>query len=442
VTERLKTPRGTRDLSGEEVAVIAGIEDAARALAIHYGFEEIRTPIFESQSLFERSVGDETDIVAKELYRFVDRKGRPLALRPEGTAGVVRAYIEHAMAARGGATKLYYAGPMFRYERPQGGRYRQFLQIGFEFFGATGVTADFEIIDLAWRLLERLSVKAGLRVNHLGCAACREAFSRALVDHFAARREALCGDCVRRLEKKPLRLLDCKVPACRAIAGDAPSIGLCATCRAENDVLHDLLRGSGIAFTADATLVRGLDYYTGIVFEMTSAKLGAQDAVLGGGRYDNLVADLGGAAVPAVGFAVGVDRLASIILAEPAASPPRAPLLYVIGLKPEGLAEAARLTRILRRWHEKRTLAASARPDWIEMGHGERSLKARLKEADRLGAAYVAIIGEDEVANGTTMIREMGHGGQAVVALRELKEGAIGEAILATMERLTEERLR
>ncbi len=437
---KIQAPRGTRDLRGEECASFRDIEDAARAVFVHYGFREIRTPVFEHRDLFERSVGDETDIVAKELYVFKDRKEREMALRPEGTAGVVRAFIEHNDAAAGSVVKYFYTGPMFRYERPQEGRYREFWQLGCEMFGAKGRSADLEVVDLAARLLERLSVDATLRVNHLGCAGCRSAFSAALVEHFSASREKLCEHCLRRLEKNPLRLLDCKSPSCGSVAAAAPRLSLCAACQGDYDGLKRGLERLGIRFRPDSKLVRGLDYYTGFVFEATAEGLGAQDAVLGGGRYDGLVASLGGPPVPAVGFAIGMDRLARLVrLAGETAAAPR-PFLYVLGLGEPGQEAATVLTRALRRAYEACTLAMSKRPEWIEQALGARSLKAHLREADKLGAAYVAILGDDEVAAGAVTFREMSEGHQATISVAGLEGTALHEAVSRALEGLAEER--
>jgi histidyl-tRNA synthetase len=437
---KLAAPRGTRDILGAEAFAFEKIETAARDLIYYHGYGEIRTPLFESRDLFERSVGDDTDIVMKELYAFQDRKGRDLALRPEGTAGVVRSYIEQNLGAGGGVTKLYYSGPMFRYERPQGGRYRQFWQLGCEMFGAAGSAADLEMIALATRFLERLSIHATARINHLGCPSCRSAFSAALAAHFRAIAEKICPTCRERLERNPLRILDCKVPECRALAAGAPLLKLCGACSGHLAQVENGLARMRIAFTRDTRLVRGLDYYTGVVFEMTSDKLGAQDAVLGGGRYDRLVEELGGPATPAVGFAAGMDRLA-MVMEKPEPGEARArPFIYVVGLGPEAQIEAAVLTQRLRRIHESMTLAMSTRPEWIEQGMRDKSLRAHLKDADRLNAAFVIIIGADEMASGTFVFREMSGGHQSIVRSQGLDDNGLRDAVIKTVAELTEVR--
>lgn len=440
MAEKLKAPRGTRDLFGSEVERFAEIEAAARSLFVHYGYREIRTPIFEDRSLFERSVGDSSDIVKKELYRFEDRKGRPLALRPEGTAGVVRAYVEARLDAERPVSRLWYAGPMFRYERPQGGRYRQFSQLGCELFGASGMAADLEILDLACRFLERLDVPSALRINHLGTASDRAGYAETLRAWFGARRDRLCPTCHERLERNPLRLLDCKVPGCREAAADAPALALGAEAEAELVELKEGLELFGIPYTIEPRLVRGLDYYTGMVFEVTSSKLGAQDAILGGGRYDGLVAELGGAATPAVGFAIGLDRLAHLLTAPGADRPALSPLVYVAGMGPVARLAASRVARLLRRAYEREAMVHGARPAWVELALGDRSLRAQMKEADRLGAAYVVLMGEDEVRANAVTIRCMATGEQRLVSLSGLGDNDAIAALQGAIGALTEAR--
>ncbi len=433
----LKAPRGTRDLVGSVLERFVEIESAARSLFIHYGYREIRTPLFEDRALFERSVGDATDIVKKELYRFEDRKGRPLALRPEGTAGVVRAYIENRLDADRPVARLWYAGAMFRYERPQGGRYRQFTQLGCELFGAGGVAADLEMIELACRLLERLDVPVELKINHLGSPEDRVGYAAMLKAWFGERHEALCGTCHERLERNPLRLLDCKVPACKAVAAQAPALVLGPAARHELDQLLRGLELSRIPCTVDPRLVRGLDYYTGMVFEVTSPQLGAQDAVLGGGRYDGLVEDLGGPRTPAVGFAIGLDRLAFLLEQKLGEAASVAPLVYVVAMGESAHLPASRVARLLRRLQEREALIRGARPAWIEQSLKDRSLRAQMKEADRLGASYVAIVGEDEVAADGVTMRCMASGEQFLVSLSGLGDNEAIEALSRALEKLT-----
>jgi histidyl-tRNA synthetase len=443
---KVVAPRGTRDILGAEAAAFEKIESTARDLFFYYGYTEIRTPLFESRALFERSVGDDTDIVMKELYAFQDRKGRELALRPEGTAGVVRAFIEQNIGAAGGVTKLHYSGPMFRYERPQGGRYRQFWQLGCEMFGPAGPTgtgiasADIEMIALATRFLERLSIPSTTKLNHLGCASCREAFSAALAAYYRGLSDQICPTCRERLERNPLRILDCKVPECRALAPYAPLLTLCGACSDHLAQVESGLARMRIPFTRNTRLVRGLDYYTGVVFEMCSDRLGAQDAVLGGGRYDRLVEELGGAATPAVGFAAGMDRLAMLMeKPEPGAERGR-PFFYIVGLGADAQIEAAVVTQRLRRIYESMTLAMSTRPEWIEQGMRDKSLRAHLKDADRLNAAHVIIIGEDELAAKTVILREMSGGHQSIVRIAGLDDNGLRDAVIKAVAELTEVR--
>lgn len=430
----IQAPRGTRDLEGDLIARFQRLESVARRLFAVYGYEEIRTPMFEADELFTRSVGEVTDIVSKEMYAFTDRKGRKLALRPEGTASVARAFIEHGWASRG-RTKLWYAGPMFRYERPQGGRYRQFFQVGVELLGVGTAAADLETIDLAARLLEELGIPARLRLNHLGCGECKSAYGAAVQAFFAARQEALCPDCRDRLRKNPLRVLDCKVETCRAAATGAPAIALCATCAAAETAVTAGLAQFGLEYDVDRRLVRGLDYYTGVVYEMTSAALGAQDAVLGGGRYDNLIEELGGPKTPAVGFAAGLDRLAQL-LPETAAPAARRPWFYVIGLGAETQAPAAATTRLLRR-----VAISRGREEWVEADLQARSLKASLRRADKLAAEYAIIIGENEVVSGAATLRAMRTGAQAPLAILGRSPEEAAAAIETACGKLAAERV-
>jgi len=440
MAERFNCPRGTRDLFDCDVSVFQDIETICRSVFLHYGYQEIRTPIFESRELFERSVGGETDIVSKELYGFEDSKGKRFALRPEGTAGAVRAYIERNMAAKGGVTKLFYIGPMFRHERPQEGRYREFWQIGCELFGAKGIAAEVEMLDLSMKLLERFSIQASLKINHLGCAECREKFKADLVKHFSAEKEKLCDNCKTRLVKNPLRLLDCKSPICGEIIATAPPMILCSACSDNFERLQKLLTEFGLDYEIDKRLVRGLDYYTGLVFEVTSKGLGAQDAVLGGGRYDNLVKELGGSDVPAIGFALGMDRAAKLVKFEKEKSSSARPFIYFIGIGARGETEAIRLTGIMRRYYFEQTHSMSTRPEWIESSLNTKSLKAHLRDADRLESSYVVIVGEDEIAKESLIIREMAGGNQIDVPTNLSDSSKIVFDITSAIRRLIEDR--
>ncbi|MCL2389509.1 MAG: histidine--tRNA ligase, partial [Elusimicrobia bacterium] len=304
-----KAPRGTKDILGTQVRGMSFIENAAREVFSKHNFTEVRTPIFEDTGLFTRSIGEATDIVEKEMYTFQDRKGRSLTLRPEGTAGLARAYIEHRLDISNPAGKFFYCGEMFRYERPQAGRYRQFSQIGAEYYGSTEPAADAEIIILAAKVLNSVGIKnIKIHINSLGCPDCRPKYRQALVEYFAKAQD-ICQDCARRLSKNPLRLLDCKVDNHKF--ADVPQMSgyICAPCKDNFSSVKNFLRAAGTEYIEDTKLVRGLDYYSRTVFEIRSADVGSQDAIAAGGRYDGLLKQLGGQNTPAVGFALGTERV-------------------------------------------------------------------------------------------------------------------------------------
>ena len=394
----MKVPsvKGFHDVLPGESGRWAGLESAARRVFEQYNFHEIRIPIVERAELFRRSVGETSDIVEKEMYAFDDRDGTPLTLRPEGTASVVRAYVEHAMHASEPVAKLYYFGPMFRRERPQKGRLRQFSQIGAELLGRDDPAADAEVLLLLHDLLRDLGVEhAVVNINSLGDRECRPAYREALVAWGRSHAAELCADCQRRLDQNPMRLLDCKAPGCIAIRDSAPKMidHLCAPCRSHFDRVLALLDAHGVRPTLQPYMVRGLDYYCRTAFEVVAQGLGAQNALGGGGRYDGLVKDLGGPDVAGVGFALGVERLAIVLGDQPVADVPE----FVIA--PLGVAAeiaAAQLAHRLRR--------AGAR---VEVEPGERSLKSQMRHAGKLGARYVVLLGEDELASGRVTVRDM-----------------------------------
>jgi len=393
----IRNIKGVKDILPDEMLRWEAIEGAARRLARVYGFAEIRVPIFEVTELFARTIGATTDIVEKEMYTFPDRDGKLLTLRPEATAGVVRAYVEHNLAASSPLQKFYYIGPMFRHERPQAGRLRQFHQFGVESFGIASPRADVEVMVLLWRFLSALRLPdLTMEVNSLGDAADRSAYKAVLLSFLTPRETQLCGNCRRRMTTNPLRILDCKVPECRAATKDAPALTdhLSPVSRRHFEDVLDGLRSLGVAYVLNSRLVRGLDYYTLTTFEVTSGRLGAQNAVGAGGRYDGLVEALGGPPTPAVGFAVGLERV-SLMLPE-AALPPRAPLVFVAGFGLEG----APVGRILLEELRMRGICS-------ETDYRATSLKALLRQADRLGAAYVVIIGDDEAGKGEVLLRNM-----------------------------------
>jgi histidyl-tRNA synthetase len=390
------------------------VEQAARSVLEGYGFEEVRTPVAEYTALFSRSIGEVTDIVEKEMYTFTDRDGRSLSLRPEGTASAVRAFVEHSVGARDPLTRWYYVGPMFRHERPQRGRYRQFWQIGAEALGVAEPAIDAEMVAMLYDLMvDRLHI-AGVELvlNCLGGPEDRPAFRAALVAYFQPRAAELCGDCQRRITTNVLRVVDCKVPGCAAIAAGAPSVmdHLGAASKAHFDVLCSLLKELEIPVRVDPKMVRGLDYYTGPVFELrtTAGELGSQNAVGGGGRYDLLVESLGGTKTAAVGFALGLERLA-LALPGTAEDHRLRPDLYFVAADDAARRRALGLARQLRS-HGLR----------IEVDPRSVSFKAQMKRADRRGALRVGVLGERELAAHVVSVKTLATGEQHEVPERQL----------------------
>jgi histidyl-tRNA synthetase len=392
-------PRGTQDFVPPESARWSALEARIRTLAARFGYGEIRTPLFESTELFVRGVGDATDIVEKEMYSFQDRGERNVTLRPEWTAPVVRAALEHHLFEPG-PLRLYYIGPIFRYERPQKGRYRQSHQFGVECFGFGGPEADVEVIALAWELTRDYGIDdAVLNVNSIGDDVCRPRYRQALLDHFGPNLAALSEDSRRRLERNPLRLLDSKDPADAALVAAAPTFEsvLCDACREHFETLKAYLDLCGIPFVVNPRIVRGLDYYNRTVFEITSGALGAQSAVCGGGRYDGLVRSLGGPDVPAVGFALGLERF--LLILESTASRDERPRR---GIQAIALGAQARATLVPIIADLRRTLDEPTYADYRE-----RKLLAHLKSADRNRARYALILGSDELAAGELVLRDL-----------------------------------
>jgi len=415
----IRAVKGTRDILPDEVAAWRSIERAAHELFARYGYREVRTPVFEETELFARGIGAETDIVSKEMYTFADRDGSSLTLRPEATAGIVRAVIEHNLVNTDPALKVYALGPMFRRERPQKGRFRQFHQVDVEAFGFTSPTIDAEVVELAIAYLDACGVhQHDLVLNSVGDRRCRPAYVEILRSALRDRAATMCVDCQRRAETNPLRVLDCKVPADQAVIDALPKITdhLCPECRDHFAEVRRQLELLGIPYRLSHRLVRGLDYYVRTTFEVTSGELGAQNSVLGGGRYDGLVEDLGGPAVAGIGFAVGMERLALLL-------PPRADErrcdVFLVPLAREAVDPALLLQRELRR----AGLRAMLDPEG-------RSFKSRMKQADRLGARFVAIRGDDERARGVWTLRDMARSTQEDVeearVLDHLKERTNG----------------
>ncbi len=408
----IKGIKGVKDLLPEETPRWRFIEESTRRWATGYGFQEIRIPIFEVTTLFARSIGASTDIVEKEMYTFQDRDGTSLTLRPEGTAGTVRAYIEHSRAADPVPQKYFYLGPMFRHERPQAGRLRQFHQFGVESFGVADPRADVEVIALLWRVLSDLALPSlTLEINNLGYTSDREAYRPHLVAYLRQQEDALCGNCRRRFETNPLRVLDCKIPECRAATETAPRLAdsLSKKARAYFTGVLNGLDAIRIPYHLNHRLVRGLDYYCLTTFEVTMTNLGAQNAVGAGGRYDELVEVLGGAPTPAVGFAVGLERMALMLPATSLASAPVVVTVYVAGFGDRGSVAGLLALEELR-------LAGICAVSDFRSG----TLKAHLRQADRLGCRFTLIVGDDEVIRGFGVFRNMETKVQCDVALPSL----------------------
>ena len=395
----IQTIRGFRDILPDETSLWQKIETIAADLFRNFGFQEIRIPIMEKTELFARSIGEATDIVEKEMYTFPDRKGDKLTLRPEATASIVRSYIQHKMYAADPVKKLYTIGPMFRRERPQKGRYRQFYQIDAEVFGIASPYIDAQLILILNELFQRLGL-SGLtaHVNSLGCPECRPRFQEALLAFLSAQKGSLCDNCLRRMDKNPLRTLDCKVPDCRKALEGAPTTldYLCDGCRTHFGTVQATLKTQNVDFIVDNTLVRGLDYYSRTAFEIQTTALGAQSAVAGGGRYDALVQELGGPEIPAIGFAIGFDRLVHIVEQLDQQTPGNAPDLFLVGLGDKAMENC-------HLWSSALNLTGFK----TEMDYSGRSLKSLMKRADKRNAANVLIVGEDKMAAKALVLRNM-----------------------------------
>lgn len=395
VAMKISAVKGVKDILPDEIVRVQQLENIARRLFERFGYAEIRIPIFESTELFARGIGTTTDIVEKEMYTFKDLDGKKLTLRPEGTASVVRAYIEHQMHLLRPVTKLYYLGPMFRHERPQAGRFRQFYQIGIEALGTSSAAMDVEILTLlTWLLQEADVTEVQLELNSLGDSVCRPNYRKALTSFLKNNLHKLCEDCRRRFETNPLRILDCKKEGCRAVTASAPSPldYLCQDCLAHFEQVKTGLEQLKIPYTINHRLVRGLDYYTRTAFEVTAAKLGAQNSIAGGGRYDGLAEELGGPPTPGIGFAMGVERIASLM--KPV-EPPKPDLFFAL-LGEEALKKMAPVIIQLRREGLR-----------IETDYNGGNLKKQMGLSDKLGAKYTLIIGENELKSGKAIVRNM-----------------------------------
>jgi len=395
----MQTIRGFRDILPEHIALWQKVEKEATQLFDAFGFKEIRIPIIEKTQLFARSIGEATDIVEKEMYTFADRKGDKLTLRPEATASIARSYIQHKMYATDPVRKLFMIGPMFRRERPQKGRYRQFYQIDAEVFGVASPYIDSQLIFLLNELFKRLGLTGlSAHINSLGCPDCRPSFQKALLNFIESKKDQLCENCIRRMDKNPLRILDCKVTDCQEVLREAPATldHLCKTCEDHFATVKTTLEQQNVDFIVDKTLVRGLDYYTRTAWEIQTTALGAQSAVAGGGRYDGLVKELGGPRTPGIGFAIGFDRLVDV-MEQLDKSPMEPPLdLFIISLGDRAMEKGYH-------WNCELNQAGIR----TEMDFRGKSMKALMKRANKLCARYVLFAGENELADHMAVLRNM-----------------------------------
>ncbi len=407
-----KAPKGTQDLLPKQSWQWQIVEDVLVREGESYGFAEIRTPVFEHTELFQRSVGETTDVVQKEMYTFEDKGKRSVTLRPEGTAGAVRAFLEHGLYNDGLPAKLYYLTSCYRYENTQKGRLREFHQFGAEVFGAADSSADAELIALASDIFECLGIR-GLRLelNSIGCPKCRANYHAALKEYFAGHQEQLCGTCLERLARNPMRILDCKNPECAKLAADSPTIQeyLCNDCRDHFEHLKGYLDHAQISYTVNPRIVRGLDYYTRTVFEFISNDLGAQSTVCGGGRYDGLMKEMGGPDTPALGFAIGLERLMMILQAQEIAMPDRPVCeIYIAAIGERAQKKAFALVRELRQ------AGVAAQFDICA-----RSIKAQMKYADKIGAQCSMVLGDNELDTGRAVLKGMKSGKQREIGINE-----------------------
>ena len=413
-----KAVKGTQDMLPAETGKQKYLENSLFEIAGAFGFREIRTPVFEHTELFQRGVGETTDVVQKEMYTFDDKGGRSVTLRPEGTAGAVRAFLEHGMFNDALPSKLCYLINCYRYEKPQAGRWREFQQFGVETLGAASPAADAEIISLASHIFEQLDITdISLEINSIGCPECRKKYHEALKEYFSSRKDELCGTCLERLDKNPMRILDCKSPVCKEIAASSPVIldYLCDECREHFEAVKAYLDGMCIEYTVNPRIVRGLDYYTRTVFEFISSEIGAQGTVCGGGRYDGLVEELGGPKTPALGFGLGTGRLKLLMEAQGKELPDDTGCdIYIAPMDSEASVKAMALVS------ELRSNFVSAQTDVVG-----RSLKAQMKYADKIGARYTAVIGSDEIAQGKVNVKNMSTGESTPLGLEDFDAGFI-----------------
>jgi histidyl-tRNA synthetase len=404
----IKALKGFKDILPDEVGIWQFIEQKARDIFRRYGFEEIKVPILEKTELFVRTIGENTDIVEKEMYTFVDRNGSSITMRPEGTAPVIRSYIENGLFVRGSVQRLYTIGPMFRHERPQKGRLRQFHQMSVEVLGSNSAKIDTEVMAMAWHILSEIGLQASLELNSLGCAECRPSFKEALLDFLQERLQDLCDDCQRRSSSNPLRVLDCKSEQCQAQYVSAPSIieHLCRPCTLHFDEVKQALTQAGVPYALNPKMVRGLDYYTRTTFELLTTELGAQGAIGAGGRYDGLVRQLGGPEVSGIGFAMGMERLVMLLGQKGGLANVPGPDLFLVTLGEKACERGFVLQQNLR--------TAGMH---VMMDHEGRSMKNQLKQADKQRARFALMLGEEELEKGEAALKDMRSGEQEIIAL-------------------------
>lgn len=409
----INIPKGTKDVLPGQSYKWQYIEDVAREVARVFNFREVRTPVFEHTELFQRGVGETTDVVNKEMYTFEDKGGRSITLKPEGTAGVARLFLENGLASSPLPVKAYYVTPAFRYERPQAGRLREFHQFGLEVFGSASPETDAEVILAASAFLDKLGLKGiKLQINSIGCPICRNEYNKALKRYFEPHLDEMCSTCRSRFDKNPLRMLDCKEEGCKKYTQNAPEIldYLCDDCKEHFEKVKSLLDGAGVEYTVNPRIVRGLDYYTRTVFEFVSTDIGAQGTVCGGGRYDGLIAQLGGNPLPAIGFAAGIERILLLMENTGVSFPEeQKPLIYIAGMDETSRSLAFKTAMELR----KKGVCA-------EVDHMGRSVKAQFKYADKISAKFVAVIGENEVNTLSVNLKKMSDGTSEEVKLNNL----------------------
>ncbi len=424
--------KGTQDTLPKDSHKIRFVEQTIAEIAGNYGFKEIRTPVFEHTELFNRSVGDTTDVVQKEMYTFEDKGGRSITLRPEGTAGAMRSFLEHGLFNEPLPQKVFYQTSCYRYEKPQAGRLREFHQFGVECFGTDSPAADAEIISLGNEIFGFLGITdLELQINSIGCPMCRAEYQKALREYFASKSGDLCGTCIDRLDRNPMRILDCKSPVCSEIAKGAPTVleFLCDDCKAHFEMVKKYLDVMNIAYTVNPTIVRGLDYYTKTVFEFVSTGIGAQGTVCGGGRYDGLAEELGGNHVPSLGFAMGMERLMLVLEAQGIELPEDSKCnLYIA---PAGEAASLKAAQIATALREEGM--------YVLFDTVGRGIKAQMKYANKIGAEYVVVIGDNELESGKVQLKNMGTGDLTDMELESLPDEFSAVAIRQSVSQLSDE---